>query len=330
MRKSIMLGSVLLATIAMGAPRDIIAGTGSRAESGQNSASTVTRPVIPRELCPLQEIRAKAQDGAEAIAALRKPPGDGPFPAVVFLHGGLGQSGMEGLKRSAETGTTHTRFLAAGYVTVTATRRKRTLEPQAPGAVWDTVAIVEHIKELSFVDGKSIVAYGGSGGGTLVLEVAGATDLAAVMAGEPATILFTGMFSKENLGKPPYSPKHAGPLMEDPKKYYTPQLQKLTRERIGKIRCPVMIAHGDVHPLKKINSEIIVPQMKAQGKTVELVWYPKQPHGFYWARTPDQVAARKCFQDSDAFFRRHVKTQPVAIDEKLIKHVPVKVRSRPQ
>ena len=57
--------------------------------AAKQSASTVTRPAIPLELCGVEEIRVKARDGAEAIAALRKPPGDGPFPAVVFLHGGL-------------------------------------------------------------------------------------------------------------------------------------------------------------------------------------------------------------------------------------------------
>ena len=297
-------------------------GSGNEADS----ASTITRPSISLELCGIEEIRVKAQDGAEAIAALRKPPGDGPFPAVVFLHGGLGRSTMTSLKQSAKTGIMHTRFLAAGYVTVTATRRKRTEQPQSPAAVWDTVSIVEHVKQLPYVDANSLTLYGGSGGGTLAMEVAGATDLAAVMAGAPATILFTGMFSKENLGEPPYSPKDAGPLMKDPQKYYTPQLQELTRKRIGKIRCPIMIAQGDRDSLKKINSEIIVPEMKAQGKSVELVWYPNQPHGFYWGRTPNQAAALQCFQDADAFFKKHIKAQPVAMDEKLFQRVSVSAK----
>ena len=42
--------------------------------AAKQSASTVTRPAIPLKLCGVEEIRVKARDGAEAIAAAAAHP----------------------------------------------------------------------------------------------------------------------------------------------------------------------------------------------------------------------------------------------------------------
>ena len=68
----------------------------------------VMMPVISQEMCPVTELRV----GKTSYAAVRKPPGRGPFPAVVFLHGGLGQSSMNKLRENALQQPTQTRFLA--------------------------------------------------------------------------------------------------------------------------------------------------------------------------------------------------------------------------
>ena len=53
-------------------------------------------PKISEEVCPVTELRVSET----SYAAVRKPPGQGPFPAVLFLHGGLGQAGMDRLRPS--------------------------------------------------------------------------------------------------------------------------------------------------------------------------------------------------------------------------------------
>src|SRR5207248_915176 len=98
------------------------------------------------------------------------------------------------------------------------------------------------------VDLKSVVVWGDSGGGSLVLEIAGETSVAAVVAQEPATVLFSGMYTKESLGgKPPFTSSsgsgHA--IMADPKKYYTPELQKFTRAKIKKMNAEQLQAMID-------------------------------------------------------------------------------------
>ena len=94
---------------------------------------------------------------------------------------------------------TQARFLAWGYVTVNATRRAINHDPQDRGVVADTLRIVEATKQRPEVDADSVTLYGGSGGGTLALEVAGKTKLAAIAAGEPATIIYMGMFTKDHV-----------------------------------------------------------------------------------------------------------------------------------
>ncbi|MHC4996367.1 MAG: alpha/beta hydrolase family protein, partial [Planctomycetota bacterium] len=161
-----------------------------------------TYPAVSEKVSPVEFI----QLSEHASAAVRKPPGDGPFPAIIFLHGGLGHANANGLKNGAKTGPTQARFLAWGYVTVNATRRAITHDPQDRGVIQDTVDIINAVKAMPHVDADSIVLYGGSGGGTLALEVASHADLAGIAAGEPATIIYMNMFNKSHVitqkGKP--------------------------------------------------------------------------------------------------------------------------------
>ena len=57
----------------------------------------VTVPLVSEEVSPVEDLRISGT----AYAAVRKPPGKGPFPAVIFLHGGLGNSKMGRLRVGA-------------------------------------------------------------------------------------------------------------------------------------------------------------------------------------------------------------------------------------
>ncbi|MGH7126966.1 MAG: alpha/beta hydrolase family protein [Planctomycetaceae bacterium] len=290
--------------------------SGSSADA-QAAEAEVTRPVVSEDACPLEVISAEARDGHKATAVVRRPPGKGPFPVVVFLHGGLHESNSRRLQDQSRNQPTQTRFLAAGYMTVCATFRSRREDPQTRDALVDCLAIIEFVKRRPEVDAKSVVVFGGSGGGSLALELAGETELCAVAAGEPASVLFTGMMTQGD-NRPALQK-----MMDDPKAHYTPELRKFTREKIQKIACPVLIVHGDQHPINKINHEIVIPELKAAGKTLEVIAYPGQPHGFYYGRNGSPEAGKKCFEDSHAFFKRHLSTQPRPVDDSLVEHVPI-------
>ena len=227
--------------------------------------------------------------GNIVTAVIRQPPGSGPFPAIVLLHGGLRPYPVETLKEESLTRPNYTRFLASGFVIVVPTFRSREENPQTRDALDDCLAVVDYVKRMPVVDPKSVAVLGGSGGGSLALELAGEADLCAIVAGEPASVLFTGLMVRGMSDRGPAFQD----VMRNPKKYYTPELQAFTRAKVKQIHCPVLIVHGDIHPLKIINQEIIVPELKAANKPVEYIEYAGQPHAFWWGAM-DRPWARRC------------------------------------
>ena len=314
-------GLVLVAMAVTWTTASSVEENPARQRAGGETRDAVTWPRVPVSVSPLQVIEVRSRDGEKAIAVLRKPPGDGPFPAVVFLHGGLRKLPLERLKVSSRAGHTHSRYLAAGYVTVTPTFRDRRQDPQTPKALWDCVAIVQAVKKLPYVDAASVAAYGGSGGGSLALELAGEEKLAAVVAGEPATCLFTG-WHKE--GPPNSHPE----ITEDPRRFYTKEVRAFTRKKLKRIRCPVLIVHGDVHPINKINNEVILPEMKELRLPVKSILYPGCRHGFYFgsARRPGDALA--VFRDSRAFIERHLGVRPQAIGDDRIELRSIRIKDQ--
>jgi dipeptidyl aminopeptidase/acylaminoacyl peptidase len=297
---------------------------------------TITRPVVSEEVSPLEIIHPQAADGHKTVAVLRKPPGKGPFPALIDLHGGLEEVSLDPPSRGVGGETlrqggkavTVSRFLAAGFVTVVPTFRSRTKDPQSREALEDCKAVVAYVRKLPEVDPNSVVIWGTSGGGSLALELAGEMPLAAIIAEEPASILFTGIFN----GRTPksgaeYQVKDADDVTRDPQRYLTPELRKMTRAKIEKIKCPVFIAEGGVNPINRINNEIILPELKRAGKDFQAILYAGEGHGFSRASHSPE-SARKFFEDAMAFYKRHLATQPKPIDLKFVTMQPVKPGSR--
>ena len=205
-----------------------------------------------------------AKDGHKGVGFLRKPTGKGPFPAVVLLHWGFGGLPAEQVKNSA-LDTWASRYLADGYVVATITYRKRDADPQSTEAVEDVLAVIEHLRKIPYVDPKSIVLNGTSGGGDLALSVAAATDLAAIVPEEPASFMFTGILNKRFPKKGDvYTVADAEPIRADPKKYYTPECQKLTRERIARIKCPILIIQGDLPTIDAPNKQSVCRDQPVQ------------------------------------------------------------------
>ena len=75
------------------------------------------------------------------------------------------------------------------------TYRSRDVDLQSPVSLDDTLAVVEYVRALPYVDGKSVVMFGCSGGGDLALEVPTRTKVCAVVAEEPASMVMAGMFN---------------------------------------------------------------------------------------------------------------------------------------
>jgi dipeptidyl aminopeptidase/acylaminoacyl peptidase len=300
---------------------------GTRHAVGQSRATeSITRPVVSENTSPLEPIAPVAKDGHRGTGVLRRPPGAGPFPALVWIHGGLATRSEAELKDYARS-SNPSRFLSAGYVVAVITYRSRDEDPQSSVSLEDSLAAVEHVRRLPYVDPQSVVIFGCSGGGDLALEIAAATDIAAIAAEEPATMLFTGLFNRELPKKGArYEPGDGAGLADDPSAY-TPKYQQWTREKIGRIRSPILIVQGDpASRLNQFNAAVFIPELRSAGKSVEVRTYPGEPHcfAFYGSlpRTPRPAAALKVFQDVDAFFRRYLHTKPKPIDPRLVHQEP--------
>jgi len=304
---------------------------GRSAATDDKEKQPTTRPVISEEVAPLEAIAPIAKDGNKGEAFLRKPPGDGPFPAVVLVHGGLAKQSTAELKDHA-LGTWTSRFLAAGYVVADTTYRSRDVDPQTRDSLEDVLATIEHVRKLPYVDAKSIVVTGSSGGGDLALSVAAETDIAIMVIEEPASMIFMGMFNKNvpKQGERYTAQDGARHFGDDYKPFYTAECQKLTRDKIAKIRCPILIIQGDLQWTNRFNAELLLPELKAAEKTVEVFTYKGEPHSFAFysnpQRTPHPDVARKAFEEVDGYLRKQLKTKPVPIDPKLVKQVPIETK----
>jgi len=300
----------------------------------------VTQPVLSETDCPLEVITPAAHDGHRGLGVLRKPPGRGPFPAIIYLHGGITTVPIAILRQTAKDGANPSRFLAAGYVVVVPTYRSRDVDPQSAVSLDDSLAVVEFVRTLPYVDHESIVVFGCSGGGDLALEVAARTKICVVVPEEPASAVMAGMFNNSVPKKGErYTPDDGFFMLENPARYYTPEFQKFLRAKIARIESPILIVQGNVDrpevPINKFNAEVLIPELRAAKKTVEVRIYPDQGHCFCAgsgvprpsgrpSRPGEPPVALEAFRDIDAFCRKYLRTNPRAIDSSLVTHVPVR------
>jgi dipeptidyl aminopeptidase/acylaminoacyl peptidase len=158
------------------------------------SRSHIAGVDISESISPIKEVKLKSPDGVDLSFAYRKPRGKGPFPTILFFHGGRGQSKLSGLKNNLLTKPIQTRFLQQGFIKIASTRRPywKSKDNRPTGfydAVSDAASVVEKAKSIPGVAPDQVVLYGGSGGAILAIATASKSRVACDIAGEPATIV---------------------------------------------------------------------------------------------------------------------------------------------
>jgi acetyl esterase/lipase len=269
---------------------------------GAGPMATRVKPVrISESECPIQTIGATSTDGRDVRAFYRLPKGDGPFPAVIFVHGGLTQFPDTTLQQQLRDNPVITRMLDAGYTVVQATFRTYEHDVLSRGPIEDVRAVVHALAKSPQIDPYRIALFGGSGGGSIALELGDDEVVQAVIAGEPATVLFTGMLTTGD-----YGPRLE--IMAAPGKYFTAEVRERTLQKLKTLRAPVLILHSDQHDLHKLNAPLFVPLMKQAGVRVEYREYPGYGHGFYfgggddrWGKGADEKVVAEVIRDVLAF-----------------------------
>ena len=258
----------------------ITAGVQVNAAISRHSGSADALPderfihVVSEADSPVMETWIKAKDGLYIAAAVRKPKGDGPFPAIVMFHGAPGGRGMEqlvGWSRGDHGGPVWERFLQERHVVVVADYRGgpwNTMNtPSSAGlttAIDDGVSVIDYVQHLPFVKRTDVSVYGVSLGGNLAIYLASRVPtLKCVVLGAPAPIWFLG------LHKRPDSPD----MLKQP-----PDAESV-RENIPPIRMPVLILVGTEDRLLPI-STVLHDELAKAGKSVRMEVYEHGYHDF--------------------------------------------------
>jgi dienelactone hydrolase len=232
--------------------------------------------VVSEVESPLEQVYVKSKDGAYVAAAIRKPPGDGPFPAVIIFHGAPGGRGMEqisGWSLGMTGGPVWERFLQEGFVVVVGDYRGGdwdTANVPSSGsnatAIDDGLAVVEHVESLPYVDASRVSLYGVSLGGNLVcFLISQRPTIHAAVLGAPAPIWFMAMEPPEGGERFDFSS-----LKLDP---------EVSSRNIAPIETPVLILVGTEDRLETMAVTLHDALAKA-GKSVRLDVYEHGYHDF--------------------------------------------------
>jgi len=231
---------------------------------------------VSETVSPVQQTWIKAKDGLYIAAAVRKPAGDGPFPAIVMFHGAPGGRGMDqlvGWSRGDHGGPVWERFLQEGYVVIVADYRGGPWDvmntPSASGlvtAIDDGITVIDYAQSLPYVDRQNVSVYGVSLGGNLAMFMASRVPtLHAVVAGAPAPIWFLGYQTLPDGSRPDFAK--------------TPPDAAVVKENITPIKVPVLIIVGTEDRLLALDT-VLHDEMARLGKPVRMEVYEHGYHDF--------------------------------------------------
>jgi len=226
----------------------------------------------------------KSFDGRSIHTIIYKPRGQGPFPVVIYLHGGP-QS------QSRPRYSPLTQYLVSRGVAVAMpnfrgstgfgkTFRNLINRDWGGGELKDVEYLIKYLSRKKWVDKDRIGVVGGSFGGFLTLScVTRLPDLWRVAVewfGPSNLVTFTRSV-------PPYWKRYMKKWVGDPD---DPEDLKMLEERspityVDNIRVPMMIVQGarDIRVVKE-ESEQIVDKLREKGIEVEYILYEDEGHGF--------------------------------------------------
>jgi dienelactone hydrolase len=232
--------------------------------------------VVSEAESPVLQSWIKAKDGLYIAAAVRKPKGEGPFPAIIIFHGAPGGRGMDqlvGWSRGDHGGPVWERFLKEGYVVAVADYRggdwNQMNKPSSTGlvtAIDDGITVVDYVQNLPYVKRSEVSVYGVSLGGNLVMYLASRVPtLHAVVAGAPAPIWFLGNKINPDGSRPDFATMKPDPVT--------------SRENIVPIKVPVLIIVGSEDRLLAL-ATVLHDELAKHGKAVRMEVYEHGYHDF--------------------------------------------------
>jgi dienelactone hydrolase len=293
----------------------------------------VTEPVKDSPI-PVDLMLVEMIDGLYAPIGLRKPPGKGPFPLVLFASGN-GGGGMAWVRDATQNKSwTQEQFLSAGYAVawlryraevdyaydkigklVEDRRQRRQLLNRGPLEYEDVISIVDYLKTLPYVVADRIGYMGMSHGGEMAFKIASEYHgVAAMVASEPA--------AHEFLRLKPDATAHINPatglldvesmLMRESGKVRARITEDVAKARMAPIKTPIFVQGRNTDELQGI-FRVCYDLLVELGKDAQWATYEHDVHGFVYvernqkgAYAPDPVQIQSV-RDSIAFFDNYLK-----------------------
>jgi dienelactone hydrolase len=303
-------------------------------EPVQNPVSEVIEPVKGSDI-PLHLIYVQTLDGMYAPIGLRKPPGNGPFPIILFAHmnGGLG---TQWIREWTQNGSwTLEQFLKAGYAVawmryraevgegygirlVEGKQEGRQIFNRGPFEYEDSISIIKFVKTLPYVDPHRVGYLGLSHGGEMLMKIASEYDgLRAGIASEPASIDYLARRPQPRNPNAPPPPETLKVNTEEMQRRAVEELRGridmgVAMARINAVNMPILVQgrdrdhHQDIF---RLNFELL----RDAGKEVQWKSYDHEEHGFIFVKRndkgvyePDAIQIQ-IVNDSIAYFDRTMK-----------------------
>jgi dienelactone hydrolase len=293
----------------------------------------VTEPVKDSPI-PVDLMLVEMIDGLYAPIGLRKPPGKGPFPLVLFASGN-GGGGMAWVRDATQNKSwTQEQFLSAGYAVawlryraevdyaydkigklIEDRRQRRQLLNRGPLEYEDVISIVDYLKTLPDVAPERIGYMGMSHGGEMAFKIASEYHgVAAMVASEPA--------AHEFLRLKPDATAHINPatglldvesmLMRESGKVRARITEDVAKARMAPIKTPIFVQGRNSDELQGI-FRVCYDLLVELGKDAQWATYEHDIHGFVYvernqkgAYAPDPVQVQSV-RDSIAFFDKYLK-----------------------
>jgi len=255
-----------------------------------------------------KSVRIQSFDGRIVPAFLYMPSGEGPFPAVIDVHGGPTSQSMRSFSEVRQY------LISKGYVVLVPNVRGSTGYGKTytkldnldlgGGPLKDVVACKNWLVSNAKVDKDKVVVMGGSYGGYMALCAATFTPEEFA-----ANVDFFGPSDLKSLVEsfPPYwaswatyiYAKFGDPKNPDHAKY---QYERSPINFVDRISRPLLVVQGENDArVKKDQSDRIVEKLQKRGVPVHYLVIPGEGHGF--SKIENTI---KAFLATDRFLDRYI------------------------
>ena len=278
----------------------------------KGSVRRVEDPLPPtlqgRKLVDGRIVRIKSFDGRDVPAFLYAPPGPGPFPAIIDVHGGPTAQSKRGYSSYRQY------FISKGYVVLVPNVRGSTGYGKTytrldnmdlgGGPLKDIVACKQWLAQNAGVDPDRVMVMGGSYGGYMALVAAtltpkefaanvdlfGPSDLKTLVESFPAYWAAFATFIYKKFGDAK-NPAHAA---------Y--QRERSPVNFLDRVERPLLVVQGKNDPrVLPDQSQRVVKALRARKVPVHYLELPDEGHGFTKTANIERVMALV-----DRFFDRYV------------------------